>query len=160
LNGISLSTTTSGMNLTDKLLRLRTERGLTIQQVADGLGLHKTQYDRYERGGGGESGTRGPTYERVLRLARYYKVPIEWLCDDEQGWPPPIGSTEVEQAIWVAVRRLGPERALDRLMGFEGGNGGQAAGGNPQGGQNPPGTMSLEKGPHRPRISRPDRKRG
>lgn len=153
LSGIAFDATTSGMKLSDKLLHLRTERGLTIQQAADALGLHKTQYDRYEREGGGGAGTRGPTYERALALARYFKVPMEWLCDDEADWPPPVGATDAEQALWTVVKRMGAERALDRLMGADAGS--QAS---PQSQQGQPGKMSLEPGPPRPRISRQDRR--
>lgn len=37
-----------------------------------------------------ESGFRKDTSVRlVARLARYFNVPLDWLADDSQDWPPP-----------------------------------------------------------------------
>jgi transcriptional regulator with XRE-family HTH domain len=144
------------MNIHEKLERLRERDGLTVDQVADRLDLHRTQYHRYEKGGDASGAkTRGPKYGELLAMARLYGVPMEWLADDAQNWPPPTGAGEVEKAIYLAVRTMGPEEAYRRLMRYEGGSTSPASGpGSGGGSPGPPGTMSLDPGPRRPRIRR------
>lgn len=159
MNAIAATTKVAGMKIAEKLAKLREDRGLTIIGLANRLGLHKTQIDRYED----TTGTRGPTYDRALLIARFYRVPLEWLCDDEAPWPPPVGQTEKEQALWLLVRTMGVDEALARLAGLPSeprSVARQGAGPATEGAPPPPGQMAFEKGPKRPRIRREDNDAG
>lgn len=64
--------------------------------------------------------TRDPSAVTIFRLARHYHVPMEWLCDDAQDWPPPASTDEriiqaVREAMAPAGARNEGEHRLLRL---------------------------------------------
>ena len=61
------------MNFGDSLKRLRRERGLTQQQVADMLHIHKQAYQRYE------SEKVIPSIEFLVRIADIFEVSADYL---------------------------------------------------------------------------------
>jgi len=54
-----------------RVAMLRTERGLTRQQLADALGIH------YQTVGYIERGEYAPSLAVALRLARWFDLPVE-----------------------------------------------------------------------------------
>ena len=69
----------------NRIAELRKDRGLTIQQVADGIGVSNGTISRYEKG------TREPKLETWIKLAFYFDVPVAYLQgvsdnDDTHGY--------------------------------------------------------------------------
>ncbi|MDY5577673.1 MAG: helix-turn-helix transcriptional regulator [Lachnospiraceae bacterium] len=61
------------MNIGEKLKALRIEKHLTQKQVADRIGLAISAVSSYE------SGTRYPSYDVLVKLARIYHVSTDYL---------------------------------------------------------------------------------
>lgn len=61
------------MNIGKKLKALRIEKHLTQKQVADRIGLAISAVSSYE------SGTRYPSYDVLVKLARIYHVSTDYL---------------------------------------------------------------------------------
>ena len=57
-----------------RLRELRKERGETQQQVADGLGILRQHYQKFE------SGENRPSLEKFLALADYFGVSLDYLA--------------------------------------------------------------------------------
>lgn len=55
------------------LFRLRTKNKLSQQQVADILNIHQRTYAHYEKG------ENEPSIETLIKLAEFYKIPIDVL---------------------------------------------------------------------------------
>ena len=62
----------------EKLRSLRKQRGLTLRELAEGLGFTTHGYI-----GDLESGRRKPSLELALKIADFFEVPIEQLARDE-----------------------------------------------------------------------------
>lgn len=69
------------MHFPKRLAEIRRERGLTQQQMADKVGVHVSQYKRYEAGGS------QPTIEVFQRIVLALSVSADALLfeDDERG---------------------------------------------------------------------------
>lgn len=61
------------MNIGDKLKNLRIEKKMTQKQVADRIGLAISAVSSYE------SGSRYPSYDVLLKLARIFHVSTDYL---------------------------------------------------------------------------------
>lgn len=61
------------VNMGEKLKSLRIEKNLTQKQVADRVGVAISAISSYE------SGTRYPSYEVLIKLARIYHVSTDYL---------------------------------------------------------------------------------
>ena len=61
------------VNMGEKLKSLRTEQKLTQKQVADRIGLAISAISSYE------SGTRYPSYDVLVKLARIFHVSTDYL---------------------------------------------------------------------------------
>lgn len=61
------------MTLADSLKRFRQESGITQQQVADALNIHKQAWQRYE------SGKVVPAVTLIIHLADFFNVSIDYL---------------------------------------------------------------------------------
>ena len=61
------------MNMGDKLKSLRIEKKLTQKQIADRIGLAISAVSSYE------SGTRYPSYDVLVKLARIFHVSTDYL---------------------------------------------------------------------------------
>jgi len=62
------------MNFPERLATLRKERGLTQKQVYTAVGMSMTGYQRYEYG------TREPAYQKLLALADFFGVSLDYLA--------------------------------------------------------------------------------
>lgn len=63
------------MTSAEKLKKLREERNLSQAEVAKALGLDRTTYVKYERG--------GSIRRNVLALARFFNVSTDYLLDND-----------------------------------------------------------------------------
>lgn len=61
------------VSMGDKLRSLRIEKNLTQKQVADRIGLAISAVSSYE------SGSRYPTYDTLIKLARMFHVSTDYL---------------------------------------------------------------------------------
>jgi len=62
----------------EKLRTLRKQRGLTIRELAEGLGFSTHGYI-----GDLESGRRKPSLELAVKVADFFDVPIDQLARDD-----------------------------------------------------------------------------
>lgn len=61
------------MSFSDRLKELRTMHNLTQKEVADSVGMAPMAYQRYEYG------TREPAYQKLIALADYFDVSLDYL---------------------------------------------------------------------------------
>ncbi len=67
------------MGFPDCLRELRAERNLTQKDIYEAIGMSAIGYQRYEYG------DRAPAYEKLLALADYFDVSLDYLagrCDN------------------------------------------------------------------------------
>ena len=72
------------MGVDQVLIRLRKAKNMTQQQLATEIGMTTTSYQRYEQG------VRTPTLDKLLLLADYYDVSLDYLVgrsDDPRRLP-------------------------------------------------------------------------
>jgi len=60
----------------EKLHTLRMQRGFTLREIADMLGVHNSHIARIEKG-------KKPSVELILKISRLFDVPIDILMKDE-----------------------------------------------------------------------------
>ncbi|WP_198399332.1 helix-turn-helix domain-containing protein [Caballeronia calidae] len=87
------------LNVEDILQGCRKESGLTQQQIADKVGMHVSQYKRYE------AGTSQPTIEVFRRIALALSVSADTLLFEESE----RGPDERLKLQFEAVSRLDPK---------------------------------------------------
>lgn len=75
--------------LGDKLKLLRLSSGLTQKQVYVSLNMSDSRYNQYE------TNRRSPDYETLKDIAKFYKVSLDYLLDNE---------TEVDNDIMLNVK--------------------------------------------------------
>lgn len=63
------------MSFSNRLKELRKSSNFTQKQVADGIGMAQMAYQKYEYG------TREPAYQKLLAIADYYRVSLDYLTD-------------------------------------------------------------------------------
>jgi transcriptional regulator with XRE-family HTH domain len=78
------------MDFTEKLRRLGQE--VNKAKAAESVGLAATTISNYIAKGS------TPRADIALKIARALQVPLEWLVDDAQGWPPPKSSNNGSHA--------------------------------------------------------------
>lgn len=67
------------MEISDKLKALRKERGLTQSQVGDVIGAERSTIACYE------SGTRKPDVATLDKLARFYRVSLDYFAERSEA---------------------------------------------------------------------------
>lgn len=72
----------------NRIRALRTERGLSLAQLAAEIGVHESTISRWE------SGESGVPDHRKVQLADFFDVPVPYLM----GWDGPDGSGGVRRA--------------------------------------------------------------
>ena len=95
----------------NRIKKVRKKKGLSLQQVADAVGLGNNTISRYE------TGKREPKLETWNKLAEYFNVPTSYLMglsDDVNGWKEWAENTgySVEQ-IKDEIQRLIKTKRLD-----------------------------------------------
>lgn len=72
-----------------KLRKLRKERGLTLEQVGEALGIKPNTYGKYER-------EIAPKQETLIKIAEFFDVSIDYLVGKEEKAPKKSGSVYTE----------------------------------------------------------------
>lgn len=62
------------MSFSERLKYLRTSRNLTQKQIYEAVGMSAIGYQRYEYG------EREPAYQKLLALADYFDVSLDYLA--------------------------------------------------------------------------------
>ncbi len=88
------------MSFPERLIALRKRRGLSQRALAESVGVHLTQVQRYE------AGTSQPTLDVVRRLALALSVSADVLVFDPQERGPQDDDLKL---IFEAVDRFTPE---------------------------------------------------
>lgn len=57
----------------DNIKRLRKNKGLKQQQIADEIGVNRGSYSNWEKG------KREPSFENLVKLADLLEVSLDWL---------------------------------------------------------------------------------
>lgn len=71
------------MECRKKLIRLRKQRGLTQQELAEAVDVSRQAISKWELG------TASPTVESLRSLSLFYGVPVDLLLNDELPLPDP-----------------------------------------------------------------------
>lgn len=77
----------------ERLTSLREERGLTREQVASEMGLALSTVAGYEQA------YRTPKFNNLSKLAKFYRVSLEYLTGQEEQGAMTIKETEVTDAV-------------------------------------------------------------
>lgn len=88
------------MKLSEKIVQLRKEQGLSQEELAERLGLSRQAVSRWE------SGTALPDAGNLLQLSRLFDVTADYLLDEERESP---------EALTVA-NAAKPHRTNGRLI--------------------------------------------
>lgn len=94
-----------------RLRELRDRRGLTLEQVADALGLRNQYVSNYELG------KRRPDYETLKKFADFYHVTIDYILGHDEDFDYDqdfLRVTEKAKENGVSANEL--ELALDFLL--------------------------------------------
>jgi transcriptional regulator with XRE-family HTH domain len=92
-----------------RLLALRTEAGLTQDELGDKVGVTGKSINVYETGRG------APSYHVLIRLADYFGVTLDYLCgrsNSRHGYSPGISESEWPDGAKVFYwchQKLSPE---------------------------------------------------
>lgn len=65
------------LSIGNKLKKLRIERGLNQQTVADALGISRSVYSQYE------NDEREPSLRRMISISRFFMVSLDYLCSND-----------------------------------------------------------------------------
>jgi transcriptional regulator with XRE-family HTH domain len=87
-----------------KLREAREHLRQSLDVVAAATGRPKNTIRNAETGH-----VRSPAFDLVADLARYYRLPLDWLADDSAQWPPPAGA---ERQVGDLLRQVLTEGGL------------------------------------------------
>ncbi len=90
-----------------ELKRIRTQKGLTQQAVADGIQCSTTVYARYERG------EREPSIEMLLKLSAFFDVTVDYLLGNSETVMSSF--TKYEMDLVMAAREADDRAREDAL---------------------------------------------
>ena len=74
--------------MNNKIRELRKNRGLTMKQLGDILGLAESTISQYE------NGKRQPDYETLLRLSEHFGVSVGYILGAEEKKTPLVNGDE------------------------------------------------------------------
>ena len=63
----------------DKYCRLRDQKGITDYRVAEETGITKSTFSDWK------TGRSKPKFDKLMILAKYFDVPVEYFAEDEGG---------------------------------------------------------------------------
>lgn len=99
------------MNIGDNIKRIREDKGMTQQQVADLVNMHRSNYSKVE------SGQRELSVAALNKIARYFNITLDELVNMEGSVPQEVtieDKTTVEQV--KLIQELDPD---DKSMIFK-----------------------------------------
>lgn len=102
------------MNYGERLKRLREDRKLSQQQLADRLNINRSTYARYELG------QTQPDYETLQRLADFYEVSVDYLFGRENNNNLPGLTPKDEKDIAKQLEKIVEAMDSDTGLAFDG----------------------------------------
>jgi transcriptional regulator with XRE-family HTH domain len=102
------------MNYGERLKRLREDRKLSQQQLADRLNINRSTYARYELG------QTQPDYETLQRLADFYEVSVDYLFGRENNNNLPELTAKDKKDIAKQLERILEAMDSDTGLAFDG----------------------------------------
>lgn len=102
------------MNYGERLKRLREDKKLSQQQLADRLNINRSTYARYELG------QTQPDYETLQRLADFYGVSVDYLFGRENKKNLPELTAKDERDIAKRMEKIKKDLAADGGLSFYG----------------------------------------
>ncbi|MDO3660461.1 MULTISPECIES: helix-turn-helix domain-containing protein [Bacillus] len=72
------------MNFSFRLKKLRDEKKMNQQEVADNLGIARTTYASYEQG------KREPDHETLVKIANFFEVTVDYLLGHQPSGKPVV----------------------------------------------------------------------
>ena len=97
--GLSTTHLIRTMSIQNRIIKLRRDKQLTQQDMADKIGVHVNQVRRYE------SGATQPSLDALKRIAVAMNVTIDWLVFEEEE----RGPDDKLKLHFEAVSKLEPE---------------------------------------------------
>ena len=98
------------MTIPETLSRIRKDKGLSQQALADAIGLHVNQIKRYE------NGSSQPSLETLKKISKALRVSIDSLVFDAED----MGPSEVLRLQFEAIARMPEEEQAIILELLEG----------------------------------------
>ena len=93
------------MELREKLIRLRKERGLTQLELAEALDLSRQAVSRWE------TGLSMPGTDALIKLSRFYGLPLDYFAGGGEGEPAESAAPDGAEEPPRAARGM-PSRAV------------------------------------------------
>ena len=81
----------------ERIKNLRKGKGMTQQQLADVLGVERSSVGKYETGS-------LPSAEVMLRMAQFFDVSVDYLCEREESGAVRV-ENEAERQLLVMFRK-------------------------------------------------------
>jgi len=91
-----------------QLKQIRIKKGLTQQQVADGINCSTNVYSRYERG------EREPSIEILIKLSEFLDMPIDYIVGNKDTGMSTF--TKYELDLIYASRKADDRAKKDALL--------------------------------------------
>lgn len=91
-----------------ELKKIRIQKGLTQQEVADGINCSPNVYSRYERG------DREPSIQMLLKLSEFFDVPVDYLLGNKDTAMSTL--TKYELDLIYASREADDRAKEDALL--------------------------------------------
>ena len=102
--------------LAEKLRELRVERDVSLQVVADAVGVSKPHIWELEKGK-----VKSPSVDLVTRLASFYNVSLDYLAGTKEREPQHKPSTlfrDIDESSLSEKEREYIQNAIDMAMAF------------------------------------------
>ena len=101
----------------DRLKELREKKGMTLQQIADELGIPKTTYNNYELD------KREPSAMMLLKIATYFNVTPDYLLgfkpSNDKKSPPRTRREELQETLTPLLETLDVSQLTDLIKYVE-----------------------------------------
>lgn len=95
-----------------KLLELRKSKGITQQEIANILGINNVTYYGYEKG------RTEPNLQMLIKIADFYGVSLDYLCEHKTRNQLDIGYlTDMQKATVLELKQLN-ESNLAEVYGY------------------------------------------
>lgn len=95
-----------------KLLELRKNKGITQQEIAEKLGINNVTYYGYEKE------RTEPNLQMLIKIADYYGVSLDYLCDHETPNQTQIGYLTDTQKVAINLLLKLNESNLLQTIGY------------------------------------------
>lgn len=95
-------------DIAKRLRMLRESKGMTLQEIADILGIPKTTYASYEQA------KSEPNISMIVKIVEYYGISVDWLLGvgEYAKSPPPESRWKALQDVLESL----PEQEVKDLM--------------------------------------------